>query len=67
MELMEDGTNIYKLIGPTLLLQDKVESLSNVNKRIQYISGELFVFMITVSMVLIKIQIITSNKSLHIM
>ena len=64
---MEDGTNIYKLIGPTLLLQDKVESLSNVNKRIQYISGELFVFMITVSMLLIKIQIITSNKSLHIM
>ena len=32
---------VYKLIGPALVTQDLVEAKSNVEKRIDYISGEL--------------------------
>lgn len=32
---------MYKLIGPTLIKQDPVEATSNVNKRLEFINGEL--------------------------
>ena len=32
---------MYKLIGPTLIKQDPVEAKSNVNKRLDFIRGEL--------------------------
>eukprot|EP00210_Caulerpa_lentillifera_P009439 g9000.t1 len=43
MELnrLPDDANVYKLIGPALIKQDPVESKANVQKRIEYISGEL--------------------------
>lgn len=33
--------NVYKLIGPALVVQDMVEATSNVNKRLDYIKGEI--------------------------
>eukprot|EP00250_Pteridium_aquilinum_P035652 c9768_g1_i1 orf=144-527(+) len=41
LELLDEDTNVFKLIGPVLVKQDLVEAKANVNKRIDYISGEL--------------------------
>lgn len=41
LELLDEETNVFKLIGPVLVKQDLVEAKANVNKRIDYISGEL--------------------------
>lgn len=41
LELLEEDTNVYKLIGPVLVKQDLVEAKANVNKRIEYITAEL--------------------------
>ena len=32
---------MYKLVGPALIKQDPVEAKSNVQKRLDYIGGEL--------------------------
>ncbi|KAF8642571.1 hypothetical protein HU200_067250 [Digitaria exilis] len=41
LELLDDGANVYKLIGPVLVKQDLAEAKANVKKRIEYISAEL--------------------------
>jgi len=43
LALLEKEANVYKLIGPALIKQDLDEAKQNVNKRIDYISGELYV------------------------
>ena len=40
---MEDDANVFKLIGPVLVKQEKNESQSNVNKRVEFINSELYV------------------------
>ncbi|GAB4824007.1 hypothetical protein N2152v2_011053 [Parachlorella kessleri] len=39
--LLQDDANVYKLIGPVLVKQDPVEARSNVEKRLDFIGGEL--------------------------
>nr|CAG4638890.1 EOG090X0MQF [Cyclestheria hislopi] len=39
--LLETDSNVYKLVGPVLIKQDLEEARQNVNKRIEYITGEL--------------------------
>ncbi|XP_050234675.1 prefoldin subunit 6 [Mercurialis annua] len=41
LDLLNDGANVYKLIGPVLVQQDLAEANANVRKRIDYISAEL--------------------------
>eukprot|EP00295_Goniomonas_pacifica_P035603 CAMPEP_0175959638 /NCGR_PEP_ID=MMETSP0108-20121206/34908_1 /TAXON_ID=195067 ORGANISM="Goniomonas pacifica, Strain CCMP1869" /NCGR_SAMPLE_ID=MMETSP0108 /ASSEMBLY_ACC=CAM_ASM_000204 /LENGTH=100 /DNA_ID=CAMNT_0017287113 /DNA_START=79 /DNA_END=381 /DNA_ORIENTATION=- len=41
LNMLEDDAEVYKLIGPTLLLQDVAESRANVQKRLQWISDEM--------------------------
>ncbi|EFJ31529.1 hypothetical protein SELMODRAFT_87211 [Selaginella moellendorffii] len=41
LELLKEDANVFKLIGPVLVKQDLVEAKANVNKRIEYITGEL--------------------------
>merc|ERR1712126_391535 len=41
LDLAGDGTKVFKLIGPALINQDLTEAKGNVEKRIDYISGEL--------------------------
>ncbi|PRP73689.1 prefoldin subunit 6-like isoform 1, partial [Planoprotostelium fungivorum] len=41
LELVEADGEIFKLIGPALIKQEKTEALSNVNKRLEFIKGEL--------------------------
>ena len=38
---MEEDANVYKLVGPVLVKQDLVEAKSNVNKRLEFIRGEI--------------------------
>jgi prefoldin beta subunit len=38
---LDDDASVLKMIGPTLIKQDLVEAKSNVNKRIEYIKGEI--------------------------
>jgi chaperonin cofactor prefoldin len=38
---LDDDANIFKLIGPALIKQDQLEAKSNVQKRLDYIKGEL--------------------------
>merc|ERR1719312_1257195 len=41
LDLAGDETKVFKLIGPALVNQDLTEAKGNVDKRIEYISGEL--------------------------
>ena len=41
LDLVEEGSVVYKLIGPALIRQDLVEANANVSKRLEFIGGEL--------------------------
>ena len=42
LDRLEDGeSKVFKLIGPALIRQDTNDAKQNVNKRIEYITGEL--------------------------
>ncbi|KAI0234324.1 hypothetical protein LSAT2_015501 [Lamellibrachia satsuma] len=41
LDLLDDSTTVYKMIGPVLVKQDTEESRQNVQKRIDYITGEM--------------------------
>merc|ERR1719209_661924 len=41
LDLAPGGAKVFKLIGPALINQDLSEAKTNVEKRIDYISGEL--------------------------
>ena len=41
LDLVEEGGNIYKLTGPVLIKQNLSEARMNVQKRIDYIQGEV--------------------------
>jgi len=38
---LKDDAVIYKLIGPVLVKQDKADATQNVDKRLEYINGEM--------------------------
>lgn len=40
---LDDDSNIYKLIGPVLLKQDKTEAVMAVNGRLEFIEKEMWV------------------------
>jgi prefoldin beta subunit len=40
-KLLKDDAVVYKMIGPCLVKQDTVEANSNVEKRLEYIKGEI--------------------------
>lgn len=40
-QLLSNEANIFKLIGPTLLKQDKSESMSHVKTRLEFIRNEI--------------------------
>ena len=40
---MDDGANIYKLVGPILLKQDTSEAKSTVDGRLEFIDKEMCV------------------------
>ncbi|KAK4769942.1 hypothetical protein SAY87_030474 [Trapa incisa] len=41
LDLLNEGANVYKLIGPVLVKQDLAEANANVRKRIDYMTAEL--------------------------
>eukprot|EP00667_Euglena_gracilis_P033301 EG_transcript_53638 len=41
LALMEETAAVYKLIGPVLVQQDKEDATSIVDKRLEYITGEM--------------------------
>ncbi len=41
LELLDESSKVYKLIGPVLVLQDLVEATSTVKKRLDFISTEI--------------------------
>lgn len=41
LDLLKKDDAIYKLVGPVLLKQDLIEANQNVQKRIDYIQGEM--------------------------
>ncbi|KAG9472129.1 prefoldin subunit 6 [Eleutherodactylus coqui] len=41
LALLDDSNTVYKLIGPVLVKQDLEEAKSTVDKRLQYINGEV--------------------------
>ncbi|KAH9361213.1 hypothetical protein HPB48_001571 [Haemaphysalis longicornis] len=43
LDLLESGAAVFKLIGPVLIKQGLDEAKQNVNKRIDYITSELYV------------------------
>lgn len=47
---LKDGEEIYKLIGPALLKQDKVEAEGTVNGRLEFIGKEMYVVPVPISL-----------------
>ena len=41
MSMLEDDSNVYKLVGPLLVKQELQDARDNVTKRIDFIQGEL--------------------------
>ncbi|GFO49553.1 prefoldin subunit 6-like [Plakobranchus ocellatus] len=41
LDRLEDGAGVFKMVGPALIKQDLKEAKQNVQKRIDYINGEL--------------------------
>jgi len=41
LELLESDSEVFKLIGPALIRQEKSEAISNVSKRLEFILTEL--------------------------
>eukprot|EP01135_Chromosphaera_perkinsii_P002182 Nk52_evm17s218 gene=Nk52_evmTU17s218 len=41
IKLMEDGDKVFKLVGPVLVKQEVNEASQNVEKRLEFINGEL--------------------------
>lgn len=41
LDLLKGEDTVYKLVGPVLLKQDLVEAVQTVQKRIDYIQGEM--------------------------
>lgn len=41
LALLDDSNMVYKLIGPVLVKQDLEDAKSTVDKRLQYINGEI--------------------------
>jgi prefoldin beta subunit len=41
LNLAGADANIYKLVGPVLIKQEKQEAVNQVNNRIEFINGEL--------------------------
>lgn len=41
LEAASSDAVIYKMVGPVLIRQNKTEALSTVNKRLEYVKGEL--------------------------
>ncbi len=41
LELLDEDANIFKLVGPVLIKQDPLEATSNVEKRLEFIKGEV--------------------------
>lgn len=39
--MLEDDNDVFKLVGPVLVKQDRMEAQSNVDKRLNFISNEL--------------------------
>jgi prefoldin beta subunit len=42
-DALEEDANIYKLVGPVLMKQEKEEAKLNVKKRLEYITGDMWV------------------------
>ncbi|CAE8609655.1 unnamed protein product [Polarella glacialis] len=40
-DTLEDGAIVYKLVGPVMVKQNPDDAKDNVNKRLEYIKGEL--------------------------
>lgn len=41
--VLNEDANIYKLIGPVLVKQDRAEAVMNVDKRLEFIEAEMYV------------------------
>jgi prefoldin beta subunit len=39
---LKDEANIYKMVGPVLLKQDKTEAVLAVDGRLEYIENEMY-------------------------
>ncbi|CAJ0759596.1 23057_t:CDS:2 [Entrophospora sp. SA101] len=63
-QLLKEDSNIFKLIGPVLVKQDKAEAVQNVNKRLEYIRSEMFAHH-AVTPNYIRILHIASNKDFY--
>lgn len=47
--VLNEDANIYKLIGPVLVKQDRAEAVMNVDKRLEFIEAEMYVPRLTPS------------------
>jgi len=41
LQLLDDGTPVYKIVGPVLMSQPLDEAKNTIEKRLEFIGGEL--------------------------
>lgn len=41
LDILEDEANVFKMVGPVLVKQDLTEARMTVDKRLEYINGEM--------------------------
>jgi hypothetical protein len=60
---MTDDARVFKLVGPVLLRQDKAEAHQNIEKRLEFINGEVYVDYLLIFRVLIRTAVSASKSS----
>lgn len=45
LDIVSEDANVYKLVGPVLLKQEKNEATGNVAKRLDFIKKEMYHFL----------------------
>lgn len=65
MDLLEPGTNIFKLVGPALMKQDLEESKDVVNKRLEYINEEMLVVFFEMKKIILYFFRVRCEKGLE--
>lgn len=61
-QYLTPNNTVYKLIGPVLVQQDQAEAKSNVDKRLEFIQGEMYVSLCLRSIILCRLMCLKQTR-----
>ena len=54
---MTPNNTVYKLVGPVLVAQDQAEAKNNVDKRLDFIRGDMYVYTLITGRLILPIEL----------